>query len=226
MSISVLVLCLVTHCGLSGRHQRLDKKIHFSLEDGGRISLRNIDIYVHVQTSTMLQKRPGVAQSTSHSWGLGSVSGQSICDLWWTRWQWDRLLSEFFDFSRSVPLHCGSSYLSVNSWMDDRPVGGRSSETQYQQQKEVIFDHSFFTEFPPFSISLCSNPLNCIISSKFPTFFITFMLSNCVHPVCETAWSKLLIENLIVLNSPRNSPLFMEPPVSLPCSQEPYPKPD
>jgi hypothetical protein len=43
----VLVLCLVTRCGLSGRHQRFDKKIlHFSPEDGGRISLRNIDIYV------------------------------------------------------------------------------------------------------------------------------------------------------------------------------------
>jgi hypothetical protein len=34
----------------------------------------------------------------SHRGGPGSRPGQSIWDLWWTKWHWDRFLSEFFGF--------------------------------------------------------------------------------------------------------------------------------
>ena len=37
-----------------------------------------------------------------HCGGLGSVPGQSVHDLWWTKWQWDRLFSENCGYFLSV----------------------------------------------------------------------------------------------------------------------------
>ena len=33
---------------------------------------------------------------TSHLCGPGSIPGKYVQDLWWTKWYWDRLLSEHF----------------------------------------------------------------------------------------------------------------------------------
>jgi hypothetical protein len=38
----------------------------------------------------------------SHRGGLGSFSGHSTWNLWWTKWHWDRFFSEFFSFPLSV----------------------------------------------------------------------------------------------------------------------------
>jgi hypothetical protein len=35
----------------------------------------------------------------------------------------------------SIPFHCGSPYLSITWGMNDRPVGGQSSETQSHPDK-------------------------------------------------------------------------------------------
>jgi hypothetical protein len=35
----------------------------------------------------------------------GSGPGHSECDLWWTKWHWDRLLYEFFGLPLSVSFH-------------------------------------------------------------------------------------------------------------------------
>jgi hypothetical protein len=35
----------------------------------------------------------------------GFVSGQSMWDLWWTKWHWDRVFSEFFGFAVSMSFH-------------------------------------------------------------------------------------------------------------------------
>jgi hypothetical protein len=42
--------------------------------------------------------------------GLGSSLGQSMWDFWWAECNWDRLSSEFFDFTLSVSFHRGSPY--------------------------------------------------------------------------------------------------------------------
>jgi hypothetical protein len=34
--------------------------------------------------------------------GPGSRPGQSMWDLWWKKWHWDRLFSEFFGFPLSI----------------------------------------------------------------------------------------------------------------------------
>jgi hypothetical protein len=73
----------------------------------------------------------------SKLWPGGLVDGlsprspgfASEWDSWWTKWHCDRFLSEFFCFSLSISFHCGSPY-SYDIWdMNNRPVGGRSSET-------------------------------------------------------------------------------------------------
>jgi hypothetical protein len=40
----------------------------------------------------------------SHRVGPGSFPGQSVWDLWWTKWRWDRFLSVFFGFPLSIPF--------------------------------------------------------------------------------------------------------------------------
>jgi hypothetical protein len=43
-----------------------------------------------------------------HGWGLQSPAshrggpGQSMWDMWWTKWHWDRFFSEFFGFPPSI----------------------------------------------------------------------------------------------------------------------------
>jgi hypothetical protein len=53
-----------------------------------------------------------------------------MCDLWWTEWHWDRFLSEFFGFPLSASLHRGSPYSCITWGMNNRPVSGRSSDTE------------------------------------------------------------------------------------------------
>jgi hypothetical protein len=46
---------------------------------------------------------PWLRQSpASHRGGPGSCPGQSMWDLWWTEWHWDRFFTEFFDFPPSI----------------------------------------------------------------------------------------------------------------------------
>jgi hypothetical protein len=41
----------------------------------------------------------------SHCGGPGSIPGQSMWDLWWTKWQWDRFFLKYFGFPLSVSFH-------------------------------------------------------------------------------------------------------------------------
>jgi hypothetical protein len=43
-------------------------------------------------------------------WRPGFAPGKAMRDFWWTNWHWDRFFSEFFRFTRSISLHCGSSH--------------------------------------------------------------------------------------------------------------------
>jgi hypothetical protein len=60
----------------------------------------------------------------------GLYPGQSMWNLWWTKWHWDRFYSEFFSYSRSISFHCGSPYSYITCGMNNRTTGGHSSETQ------------------------------------------------------------------------------------------------
>ena len=42
-----------------------------------------------------------------------SIQGQSMWDLWWIRWQWDRFFSEYFGCPLSVPFHLCSALLFI-----------------------------------------------------------------------------------------------------------------
>jgi hypothetical protein len=41
----------------------------------------------------------------SHRGGPGSITGQSMWDLWWTKWHWDRLFPEYFGFPPSISFY-------------------------------------------------------------------------------------------------------------------------
>jgi hypothetical protein len=47
----------------------------------------------------------GVQSLASHCGDPGSRTGQSMWDLWWTKWHWDRLFSEFICFPLSISFH-------------------------------------------------------------------------------------------------------------------------
>jgi hypothetical protein len=61
--------------------------------------------------------------------GICTGLGQSTWDLWWTKWHWDRSFSEFFGFPLSVSFHHGSPCSYITWRMNNRRVGGHSSET-------------------------------------------------------------------------------------------------
>jgi hypothetical protein len=46
-----------------------------------------------------VSRRPPTAEARARSWG------QSMWDLWWTKWHWDRFLPEYFGFPLSVSFH-------------------------------------------------------------------------------------------------------------------------
>jgi hypothetical protein len=54
---------------------------------------------------------------------MGSCQGQSMWDLWWTKWQWDRLFSKFFGFPVNIIPPCLSMLLYTTTWgINNRPV--------------------------------------------------------------------------------------------------------
>jgi hypothetical protein len=52
-----------------------------------------------------LCRTSGGWSTASHFGDLGLIPGQSMWALWWAKWQWGRLFSEFFGFPLSVSLH-------------------------------------------------------------------------------------------------------------------------
>jgi hypothetical protein len=83
-------------------------------------------LLVHTQHGLYLEMGCSMAQAVSHRplTAEARVSPCGIC-LWWTKQQWDRLLSESFCFRLLMSFHSGSPCWEISN----RPVGGRSSET-------------------------------------------------------------------------------------------------
>jgi hypothetical protein len=52
----------------------------------------------------------------SHRWGLA----QSVWDLWWIKWHWDRFFFEFISFPLSILFHCGSPYTYITYLGDEQ----------------------------------------------------------------------------------------------------------
>jgi hypothetical protein len=47
----------------------------------------------------------------------GLILGQSMWDLWWTKWHWDRFLPEYFGFPLSISFHRWSI-----SWKNEKLI--------------------------------------------------------------------------------------------------------
>jgi hypothetical protein len=62
-----------------------------------------------------------------------SRPGQSMWDLWWTKWHWDRVFSEFFCF----PLSISFQRRSPNSYH----LGNEQYVCQWQQFRDVVSPH-------------------------------------------------------------------------------------
>jgi hypothetical protein len=58
-----------------------------------------------------------------------SHPGQSMWDLWWSKWHWVTVFCEFFCFPLSVSFHCDSPYSRIIWGWTIGSGGGHSSET-------------------------------------------------------------------------------------------------
>jgi hypothetical protein len=58
----------------------------------------------------------GRCSPASHRGGLA----QSVWDLWWIKWHWDRFFFEFISFPLSVLFHCGSPYTYITYLGDEQ----------------------------------------------------------------------------------------------------------
>jgi hypothetical protein len=60
---------------------------------------------------------------TSHRGGPGSMPGQSMWDLWWANWHWERFFSWYFGFHSIVtPLH-GKTKKNFITGLHTKPQG-------------------------------------------------------------------------------------------------------
>jgi hypothetical protein len=66
---------------------------------GGRKSARDVSECVTGRAMAQVVSHRAPA---SHGGGPGSRSGQSMWDLWWKKWHWDRFFSEFFGFPVNI----------------------------------------------------------------------------------------------------------------------------
>jgi hypothetical protein len=46
-----------------------------------------------------------VSRRSPHRGDPGSSPAQSMFDLWWTKWYWDRFFPEYFGFPLSITFH-------------------------------------------------------------------------------------------------------------------------
>ena len=58
-----------------------------------------------------------MAQACSYHRGPGSIPGQSMWDLWWTEFHWDRFVSKYSGLPLSVSFH--QSSILIHSYITD-----------------------------------------------------------------------------------------------------------
>jgi hypothetical protein len=65
---------------------------------------------INSRNASCLNKALVFNTTWSHRGGPGSRLCQSMWDLWWKKWHWDRIFSESFGFPLSVSFHRGCPY--------------------------------------------------------------------------------------------------------------------
>jgi hypothetical protein len=98
-------------------------------EDGSRMSSRKFLFYFWIDR-WLKSRKAAILIVIHHRWAVpwlrrlvaglspgrpGSHPNQSMWDLWWTEWYWDRFSSEFFGFPLSVSFHRRSNS-SAGRW--------------------------------------------------------------------------------------------------------------
>jgi hypothetical protein len=61
-------------------------------------------------------------------WRPSLLPVQSMWDLWWTKWHWERFFLKFFSFTLSSAFRCGFPDAYISRQTNNRPVSGCSSE--------------------------------------------------------------------------------------------------
>jgi hypothetical protein len=76
---------------------------------------KNTEIYLKVNTNRLIWPchSSGGQSPASHCGGKGSRPEQSMWDLWWKKWQYDRVFSKSFCFTLSVSFHRCSVFTNV-----------------------------------------------------------------------------------------------------------------
>jgi hypothetical protein len=71
----------------------------------------------------------------SHSGSPSSLPGQTMCDLWWTKWRWDRSFSKSFGFPLSVSFHRCSIFTHISSG------GWTKGPLEAQFHRDIVLPH-------------------------------------------------------------------------------------
>jgi hypothetical protein len=77
-------------------------------EEWTEIPLRHpvwLSLHLFTLKSQLGRAMAQAVSRTSHRGGLGSIPGQSIWDLWFTKWRWDRFFPECSCFPLSFSFH-------------------------------------------------------------------------------------------------------------------------
>jgi hypothetical protein len=83
----------------------MDEFAEFGIDAGPLIGLDTRDSLL---PTAVVMKRNAREQHTLHSLTVQpwvTFPGQSLWDLWWTKWHWAWFLPEYFGFSLSISFH-------------------------------------------------------------------------------------------------------------------------
>jgi hypothetical protein len=71
-----------------------------------------------------------MAQAVSRRPPTAEAPGQSMWNLWWTQWHWDRFFLEYFSFPLSISFHrCSITRKNEKKGLHNKPQGRGASVT-------------------------------------------------------------------------------------------------
>jgi hypothetical protein len=125
---------------------------------GGKCLLRGKNWIFECSSVNRRCRGSGSYSPTSHSGGPRLIPGQSIWDLWWTEWQWERFSSEYFGFLLSMALHQSATLFIYTLLWPEGPTG----EGWEPSKKQCSFGN--WGEVDRKNILLCFVAVPCLLA--------------------------------------------------------------
>lgn len=113
----------------------------------------------------------GSQSPVSHHKGPGSISGQYVCDLWWTKWHWDILRVLQYPLSVTFP-HCS---MLVHFFIAN-PIQFQQLTILLNSARKTQYGHLSFSIYSPRKLNHYSLMVHLVYHSYILTSTYTLVI--------------------------------------------------